>query len=176
MSAAGNAAKEAGQRISTLLASWGFWAVVFVVGFGAWFYFKGRSKGKQKATEELKKDLRVEVDPKYLTDKNGNKFDPKPTTDRLYKDIKGLTIVSAQRDTEAYNILLAMSDDRVKAVANDWLERYFDETKQTLRKAIEDEHGIAYGNILNVFAWGSADKFSEVQKAVVAKLTNLGIQ
>lgn len=170
------AAAKAGEKVLELFKSWGFWLVLAIIVFAAYFYFSGRKKGKEKALEDLKDDLKVDVDTKYLQNKDGSEFDPKPITDRIYKDISGLTVFSAQRDIEVYNILLAMNDERIKAVSNDWLARYFPKEKETLRAAIGNESGISPGNVISPLLWGSANDFDKLRKAVVAKLTNLGIQ
>ncbi len=158
--AAAAAAKAAGDKISKLLASWGFWAVVFVVGFGAWFYFKGRRKGKEAATAALKEDLIVEVNPKLLTSAGGKEWDPKPITDRLHTDIYGNDF----RDNDVYSVLLALPDVKIKAIHNDWMVRYFDKDKETLKKAIDGES-----------TWFDS-AFDEQKDAVLAKFSNIGLQ
>ncbi|HMV91531.1 MAG TPA: hypothetical protein PJ995_21560 [Cyclobacteriaceae bacterium] len=158
--AAGAAAKVAGDKISKLLASWGFWAVVFVVGFAAWFYFKGRRKGKEAATAALKEDLKVTVNSKLLTAKDGKAWDPAPITDRLHEDIYG----NGFRDNDVYSMLLALPDEKIKAIHNDWMNRYFDVDKETLKKAIDGE-------------WTLFDSaFDEQKDAVLAKMSNIGLK
>lgn len=134
--------------------------VLVIIAVLAYVYFKGKSSGKKKAVKDLKKDLQVDVDPNLLKNEQGETWEPKVITDRIYKDIYSGPFTL--RDVEVYKILLSMPDERVKAVANDWLDRYFDEDQETLRVAISREKEIA--------DWG------DVKNAVMAKLTNLGIQ
>jgi hypothetical protein len=148
--------------------------VLIVIAVLVYVYLSGRKAGKNKASDSIKKDLKVDVDKKLLVDKDGKEFDPKPITDRLYKDIKGITLLANQRDVEVYQVLTAMPDERIKAVANDWLDRYFDEDKESLRKALSSESGTGVG--FGLFGVVPDSSFEKLQKAVIAKLTNLGIE
>lgn len=161
--AAGAAAKAAGQKISNVLSSWGFWAVVFVAGFAAWFYFKGRRKGKDAASAAIKQDLVVPVNAKLVT-QGGKTWDPQPFTDNLHNDIYASWY--EPRDTDPYEVLNAMSDEKLKMVHNDWLNRYFDKDKETLKVAISNE-SVAKGAVLT---------FGQIKEQLLARFTNLGLK
>lgn len=134
--------------------------ILVVIAILAYVYFKGKSAGKKKAVKDLKEDLEVRVDQTLLTTETGEQWSPKVITDRIHDDI--YSGIFTPRDVDVYKILLSMNDERVKAVSNDWLDRYFDEDQETLRVAISREKEVA--------DWG------DIKNAVLAKLTNLGIE
>lgn len=138
-----------------------FWIVVFIITFALYFYLKGKAAGARKAKNKIKEDLKVDVDSSLLTDEQGEVWSPETITDRLHKDIYSGWLTP--RDVDAYKVLLAMSDERIKAVHNYWMVNYFDEDNETLKAAISKENDV-------IADWSS------VKKAVLAKLDNLGLQ
>lgn len=163
MTPTGAAAKEAGERIMKLLSSWGFWAVIFVVGFAVYFYLKGRKKGKEAATQAIKEDLIVTVDTKLVTT-GGKTWDPAPLTDTLYADIYSSWVTP--RNKEPYELLLAINDEKFKMVHNDWLKRFFDKDQETLKVAISNEQT----------SIGDGGTFGKLRNSILARFTNLKLE
>jgi hypothetical protein len=133
--------------------------VLIIIAILLYVYLKGKKAGKEKATEDLREDLKTEVKDNIIMSPDGNPWNPKVITDRLYRDI--YSSVFTPRDVDVYKILVSMDDDRIKAVHNDWLDRYFYEDNETLKVAINGETTLA--------EWG------DLKDSILAKFTNLGL-
>lgn len=154
------AAAAAFQRIGKFFASTNGIIIIVIIVVLVWVYFSGRKKGKQKAADQIQENLKTDVDPKLLMTETGDKWSPAMITDRLYKDI--YSGIFTPRDVDAYKILLAVSDAEFKAVHNDWMTRYFQKDKETLKKAIDGENSV-------IADW------VDIKKAVLARFTKLGL-
>jgi hypothetical protein len=135
--------------------------VLVIIAVLVYVYFKGKKAGKEKAAEQIKEDLKVDVNNKLLTSPGGDPWSPSTITDRLHDDI--YSGMFTPRDIDAYKVLLAMPDEKIKAVHNDWMARYFDEDNETLKVAISHENAVIAG-------------WNDTKEAVLAKFTSLGLR
>jgi hypothetical protein len=101
---------------------------VAVIIFLVIVYFIGKNIGKNTPPPEIK-------DPG--TDFKSS-FNPTALTDSLYNDIKGYSN-PLNRNMDAWNAFLALSDTDFIKVLNDWDKRYFSKWQQTLYSAFKDE-------------------------------------
>jgi len=152
------------QKIGQFFARPSVIIILIVVAVLVYVYLSGKKKGKETAAADIKEDLAVSVNTRLVTNNTGETYDPKPLTDNLYNDI--YAGFWASRNEEPYEVLLAMSDDKFKMVHNDWLARYFDEDKETLKVAISNES----------IAKGGAISFSQLREQLLARFTNLGLK
>jgi hypothetical protein len=84
-------------------------------------------------------------------------YNPQPLTDRIRADIYNKV---GLRDWTAYEELASLDDARFFMVCEDWNKRYYNEDKESLRKAMEGE---TY--------WGAS-----VIKTVFSKMDRLNIR
>lgn len=135
--------------------------VIVIVGVLVYVFLSGKKKGKAAAAAAIKEDLTVSVNSKLITDTNGKVWDPKPLTDNIYNDIYSW----GARNPEPYKVLLATSDEKFKMVHNDWLSRFFDKDKETLKVAISNEG----------FSTLDGGTFLRLRDSLLARFTNLGL-
>jgi hypothetical protein len=108
-----------------------FYFILGGIVFLAAVFYAGRSYGKNKPPDPM----RVPEDTPGTTE---SKYDPTALTDRLYRDIKGLSSI-AFRDMDAWKTLISLSDTDFVKVINDWNQRYYSKYKESLYQAYENE-------------------------------------
>jgi hypothetical protein len=85
----------------------------------------------------IKKQIPKEVElPSDTQSGNSSNFNPGPYTDAIYEDI---TEIFGTRDSKPYQDLLGLSNTQLVAVYNDWNQRYYSKSKETLTQAIAKE-------------------------------------
>ena len=110
-------------------------AVIMVVA-----YFVGRAHGKSIGPPSIPV-------PEDTVGGGAPSYDPKPLTDRLYKDIDGLKL-KFQRDWDAWLELQALSDTNIVKVMNDWDARYYNVWRETLAQAYDKEYVLTMSTML----------------------------
>lgn len=101
-----------------------FYLILGAIVFLIVVYFVGKSYGKNKPPREIPLP---DDDPSGT----GSDFDPTSLTDKLYNDIQGWSN-PLNRDMNAWNAFLSLSDTNFVKVLNDWNERYYSKWKETL--------------------------------------------
>lgn len=109
-----------------------FWIVVVVLGIILFIYFSGRAAGRKF----VPKDVIIPSDTQPIGS-TGN-FNPGPYTDAVYNDINTFL----PHSTAPYDDLIKLSNSQLVAVYNDWSQRYYSKSNETMVQALKGESSL----------------------------------